>query len=95
MEAMAAGKPIVTTNIPPNAELIEDEITGLLVPTRSPEALACAIARLANDPKLATDCGSAARRRLLERYTIKTMLAKQWQLYLKLTEKNCLEVAIA
>jgi glycosyltransferase involved in cell wall biosynthesis len=40
MEAMAAGKPIVTTNIPPNAELIVDEITGLLVPTRSPEALA-------------------------------------------------------
>ncbi len=50
LEAMAAGLPIVTTSIAPNAELIEHEVTGLLVPIHSPEALAHAIARFANRP---------------------------------------------
>ena len=53
MEAMASSLPIVTTNILPNAELIEHEVTGLLVPPKQPEQVALAIARFVSDPDLA------------------------------------------
>ena len=47
LEAMAASRPIVATCIPPNAELIEHEMTGLLVDIRSPSQMAGAITRFA------------------------------------------------
>jgi glycosyltransferase involved in cell wall biosynthesis len=85
LEAMAAAKPIVTTSIAPNAELIEHEITGLLVPPRDPEQTARAIARFVEDPKLAHECEAAARQRLLKNYTIDRMFQETWDLY-----NNCL-----
>ena len=81
MEAMAAAKPIVTTSIPPNAELIEHEVTGLLVPPKSPEQVAKAIARFIRDPGLAQRCAGAARQRVLEHYTIDRMFQETWDLY--------------
>lgn len=84
MEAMAAGKPIVTTSISPNAELIDDEVMGLLVPPRSPKHLARAIARFVQEPELAQYCASAARRRVLAHYTIDRMFLETWNLYVDL-----------
>lgn len=84
MEAMAAARPIVTTNIEPNAELIRHEATGLLVPTRAPEAIAAAVARMITDRQLAARCAAAARVRLLDRFTIRRMFDEQWQLYQEL-----------
>jgi glycosyltransferase involved in cell wall biosynthesis len=81
LEAMAAAKPIVTTLIAPNAELIEDEITGLLVPPKDPKQIAQAIARFVEDPKLAHECGAAARHRLLNKYTIDKMFQDTLDLY--------------
>ena len=81
MEAMAAGLPIVTTNIAPNAELIEHEVTGLLVPIQSPEDIAQAVARYAATPELAERCGGNARQRALKRYTIARMCRETWNLY--------------
>ena len=89
LEAMAAAKPIVTTTILPNAELIEHEITGLLVPPKAPEQIAQAIARFVLEPKLARSCAMAARRRVLECYTIDRMFQETWDLYLNfLSEKQ-------
>ena len=84
MEAMAAAKPIVTTSIPPNAELVEHGVTGLLVPTRSPERLAEAIARFAKDEELAASCAQQARAKLLEHYSIERMFQETWDLYVDL-----------
>jgi glycosyltransferase involved in cell wall biosynthesis len=70
MEAMAAAKPIVTTSIPPNA--------------KSPEQLAAAIARFAQDRALSQRCASAARQRVLEHYTIDRMFMETWDLYVDL-----------
>jgi glycosyltransferase involved in cell wall biosynthesis len=81
MEAMAAAKPIVTTSIPPNAELIEHEVTGLLVPPKSPERLAEEIARFIQDRALSQRCSKAARQRVLEHYTIDRMFQETWDLY--------------
>ena len=84
MEAMAAAKPIVTTAIPPNAELIEHEVTGLLVPPKSPEQLADEIARFAQDRAFSQRCANAARQRVLEHYTIDRMFQETWDLYVDL-----------
>lgn len=87
MEAMAAAKPIVTTSIPPNAELIEHERTGLLVPPKSPKQVAEAIARFVREPELAQRCAKAARERVLKHYTIDRMFQETWDLYVDLLAK--------
>jgi glycosyltransferase involved in cell wall biosynthesis len=82
LEAMAAAKPIVTTCIVPNAELIQHEVTGLLVPPKSPEQIAKAIVRFVEEPDLAQRCAIAARQRVLEHYTIDRMFQEMWDLYI-------------
>jgi glycosyltransferase involved in cell wall biosynthesis len=84
LEAMAAGKPIVATSIAPNAELIENEVTGLLTPVKSPEKIAEAIIRFVNDPALAEKCAMKARERILNKYTIDRMFQETWELYINL-----------
>ena len=81
LEAMAAGKPIVTTSILPNAELIENEVTGLVVPPKSPEEIAKAIVHLINDPELSKKCGKNAQERVLESYSIDRMFRETYDLY--------------
>jgi glycosyltransferase involved in cell wall biosynthesis len=61
LEAAAAGKPIVTTNVPGCRTVAIDGVNGLLVPARDPEALAHAISRLVADPQLRARLGRAGR----------------------------------
>ncbi|HET7746369.1 MAG TPA: glycosyltransferase [Vicinamibacteria bacterium] len=60
-EAMAAGKAIVSTAVYGCREVLEDGITGLLVPPRDPPALAAALARVADDAALRARLSGAAR----------------------------------
>jgi len=52
IEAMAAGVPVIGTNVPGIRDVIEDGISGLLVPARNPRALANAIVRVLSDASL-------------------------------------------
>jgi phosphatidylinositol alpha-mannosyltransferase len=61
LEAMAAGKAIVTTNIPGYAEVVTDQKEGLLVAPRDPVSLAAAIIRLLNDAELRRRFGAQGR----------------------------------
>ncbi len=81
LEAMASAKPIVATSIGPNRELIEHEVTGLLVEPKSPEQLAHALTRFIEDPNLARDCAAAARKRMLTDYTLDRMFQETIDLY--------------
>jgi glycosyltransferase involved in cell wall biosynthesis len=61
LEAMAAGIPVVATAVGGVPEIIEHERTGLLVPPRTPPAMANAIARLLRDMSLRNSIGPAGR----------------------------------
>ncbi len=63
LEAMAVGRPVITTDAPGCRETIEDGVSGLLVPLRDPQALAAAMERFVREPGLALTMGSAARER--------------------------------
>lgn len=50
VEAMASGRPVIGSNVGGIPEVIDHEVNGLLVPSNDPEALACAIMRVLDDP---------------------------------------------
>ena len=53
VEAMAAGVPVVASDIPGYSEVVRDGVDGLLVPPRDPVSLAVAAAQVLGDPALA------------------------------------------
>jgi glycosyltransferase involved in cell wall biosynthesis len=61
MEAMASGKPVVASGISGIPELVEDQISGLLVPPRQPQAIADALIRLYRDQQLRNRLGQSGR----------------------------------
>jgi phosphatidyl-myo-inositol alpha-mannosyltransferase len=63
VEAMAAGLPVVATDIPGYREVVRDGEEGLLVPPADPAALAAAVSRVLSDADLAGRLGEAGRRR--------------------------------
>ena len=70
MEAAACGVPAVATSVGGVPELVEDGVTGLLVPPGDAAALAAALERLLRDPALAARLGAAARRKVEERFSL-------------------------
>lgn len=64
MEAQAAGLAAVATRVSAIPELIEDGVTGVLVPPGDPPALAAALATLAGDPAGRAALGAAGRERV-------------------------------
>jgi phosphatidylinositol alpha-mannosyltransferase len=66
VEALAAGLPVVASDIPGYREVIRDGVDGVLVPPADDEALASAISRVLHDPKLAAKLATAGRKRARE-----------------------------
>jgi phosphatidylinositol alpha-mannosyltransferase len=63
VEAMAAGLPVVASDIPGYREVARDGVEGILVPPRDPGALAGALDRVLGDTELAAALGAAGRDR--------------------------------
>lgn len=72
MEAMAASRPVVASALSGIPELVENDVTGLLVDANNPEILASALQRLANDPGLRRRLGEAGRRKVEEDFDLRT-----------------------
>ena len=68
VEAMLAGCAVIASSHGGSVEIIEDGVTGLLVPPGDAHALAAAVERLAGDPALRRELGSHARTSAAERF---------------------------
>jgi glycosyltransferase involved in cell wall biosynthesis len=68
LEAMERARPVIAAEIGGLGELVEDGVTGLLVPAGESEPLADAIIELAGDLEAAAAMGEAGRRRALEHF---------------------------
>jgi phosphatidylinositol alpha-mannosyltransferase len=66
VEAMAAGLPVVASDIPGYREVMDHGVEGLLVPPRDPGALAAGLVRVLTEPGLAARLGEAGRERARE-----------------------------
>jgi len=89
LESMAAGKPIIATNIGSQKEVASHAQIALLVPTADAPALGRAILRLTRDPALRAHLGSNARGVYESFYTENRMLQAYWQLYVDLLRVKC------
>jgi len=74
LEAMALGRPVVTTSAGGSAEVVVDGDSGLVVPPADSEALASALERVLRDPALARSLGERGERRVRENFSLEAML---------------------
>jgi len=81
LEGMAAGLPMVVTDVGGNSEAVIDEKTGLVVPPRDPSKLGEAILRLANDNELRKRMGEAGRKRVEEHFPLDKCVDNYVRLY--------------
>ncbi|MDQ4125858.1 MAG: glycosyltransferase, partial [Actinomycetota bacterium] len=74
LEMMAAGKPVVSTDVGAVREIVVEGETGFLVPVDDDRALAGRLLQLAEDPAERALMGEAARRRVTETFTLDAMV---------------------
>ncbi|MFB3818413.1 MAG: glycosyltransferase family 4 protein [Candidatus Methylomirabilales bacterium] len=88
IEAMAAGVPVVSTDVGGVGDLVVPERTGWLVPPGDPAALASALREVLAAPALAAARAEAARRFVLERHTAERLIRHMTAFYERLTEES-------
>jgi glycosyltransferase involved in cell wall biosynthesis len=88
MEAMRAEKPVVATNAPGTSELVEDAVTGILVPIGVPRALCKALRDLARDAAMRESLGTAGRVRVDQHFGLGPMIDAYAELYESLARRK-------
>jgi glycosyltransferase involved in cell wall biosynthesis len=81
VEAMAAGRPLVATDVGGVRDAVTDGVTGLLVPDDDDTAFAAALERLRGDSPLAERLGQAGRREAEDRFSEEVVLSQLIALY--------------
>ncbi|MGB9809554.1 MAG: glycosyltransferase, partial [Caldanaerobacter sp.] len=80
MEAMAAGKPIIATNVRGNRDLVRYGVNGYLVPINDIDATAKAITKLAENKNLRLRMGEEGRK-IIQDYAIEKVLKEMDEIY--------------
>jgi rhamnosyl/mannosyltransferase len=82
LEAMAAGKPVVSCDVKTGVAWVNrNEVTGLVVPPKDPTALAKAIRRLSDDPGLRARMGAAGQLRVQHEFSLDKMVEQVQSVY--------------
>ena len=84
IEAMLAERAVIASDVGGVGELVLDGVTGVLVPSEDPDALARAMAQLLGEPSLAAEMGARARERALEHFSASAMARSYEALYRRL-----------
>jgi glycosyltransferase involved in cell wall biosynthesis len=85
---MACALPVVGTRVGGIPEVIDEGVTGAVVPPSDPAALAAALEPYLLDVDLAARHGAAGRERVLRRYSMAAMVAAYQALYDTLCERK-------
>jgi L-malate glycosyltransferase len=85
LEAMAAAKPIVLTNVGGNPELVRQNVDGLLAPRGDVDGIAEAFARILADSQLAATLGASAAARVRQEFLLNRTIEGYYELYSTLT----------
>lgn len=88
LEAMAAGLPVVATDVGGNREVVIDRKSGFLVPPKDPQRLAEAIATILKDKKMARRFGENGIIRCKELFSLDGMVKKYSELYESVLKKQ-------
>lgn len=84
LEAMAASRAVIVTDVGDNRHVVEQDRSGLIVEPKDSNALAEAMLRLINSETLRRELGAAARERFQAQYTARAMAEKYEDLYSRL-----------
>ncbi|MBO6805985.1 glycosyltransferase [Thalassospira sp.] len=95
LEAMAAGKAVIATDVGGNGEAVIHGESGIIVPPRCPSALSRAIAELIADVSKRAELGEAARRRVTDNFTVDKCVASYEDLYRSLLNKKTISGSLA
>lgn len=88
LEYMAAGLPAIVTRVGGNAELVEDGVTGLLVPPQDAAALSAAFLKLLRDPSLARRLALAGREFTIRNFSFERLVREVDALYSDLLQRK-------
>ena len=88
VEAMSCGAAVIASPLGAGAEVVEDERSGLLTDPRDPVRLADAILRVLRQPDLGRNLGDAARRRVMEKYSIQLTAERTLEFYERTLRAN-------
>jgi phosphatidylinositol alpha-mannosyltransferase len=92
LEAMAAGKPIVASEIPGYRWVVNQGVEGLLVPPKDERALASALVRMLSDPEMMVRMSAAGKIRA-EQFSWDKVAARVLEYYAEVIESRPLEKA--
>jgi len=81
IESMAAGLPMVVTNVGGNAEAVEDKVTGFVVEAMDIDGIGLAVNKLAIDKELRSKMGKAGKDRAMNLFSMNTCTARYIALY--------------
>lgn len=88
LEYLAAGLPVVASALGGNLEVIQDGVTGLLVPPRDPQTLAKALIRLLSDEPLAAQLARSGREHVANNFSFEQLVKEIDKLYTQLLTKQ-------
>jgi len=88
LEAMAASKPVIATNVGGNPEVVEDGKTGLLVPPKDPQKIAETINELLDNENKRLEMGRAGLKRVKEKFSISKTVREYKEVYLEVLRRG-------
>jgi glycosyltransferase involved in cell wall biosynthesis len=88
LEYMAAGLPTIVSRVGGNAELVEDGVTGLLVPPEDSPALSAALLKLLHDPGLARQMVQRGHEFTIQNFSFERLVREVDALYTELLQRG-------